>query len=146
MSLVSCPRVLLGATLIDGTGAEPVQNSVIIIEDEYITAVGKQGEIDIPKGSEVYNLTGMTVTPGLIDSHCHFQRMGVDMKVKTQLNDTKSLSEALLRVKHKVKQTKPNQWVLGKGYDEVKWPENRYINKYDLDEWTQDNPVILTRI
>lgn len=146
MSLVSCPRVLVGATLIDGTGAEPVQNSVIIIEDEYITAVGKQGEIDIPQGSEVYNLTGMTVTPGLIDSHCHFQRMGVDMKVKTQLNDTKSLSEALLRVKHKVKQTKPGEWVLGKGYDEAKWPENRYINKYDLDKWSPDNPVVLTRI
>jgi len=88
MSLVSCLRVLVGATLIDGTGAEPVQDSVIVIEDEYITAVGKQGEIEIPQGSEVYNLPGMTVTPGLIDSHCHFQRMGVDMKVKTQATAT----------------------------------------------------------
>ena len=91
MSLDTCPRVLVGGTLIDGTGAPPIKDSIVVINDEYIVAVGKRDEILIPDGSEVYDITGKTIMPGLIDSHCHFLWMGVAMKTMVLLNDTKNV-------------------------------------------------------
>ena len=146
MSLDTCPRVLVGGTLIDGTGAPPINDSIVVIKDEYIVAVGKRDEIPIPDGSEVYDITGKTIMPGLIDSHCHFLWMGVAMKTMVLLNDTENIMEALVRVKKRVSETKPGEWIVGNGWDESKWSENRYLNRYDLDVISPDNPVMLSRV
>ena len=53
MSLETCPRVLVGGTLIDGTGAPPVKDSIVILNDEYIVEVVKRNEVEIPAGAEV---------------------------------------------------------------------------------------------
>ena len=95
MSLVACPRVLVGGTLIDGTGGDPVKDSVVIMRDEYIVAAGKRDEVEIPPGSEVYDVTGMTVLPGFIDSHCHFLGMGVNMLTTVPLRYTDTMKDAL---------------------------------------------------
>lgn len=55
--------------LIDGTGAAPVANSVILIEDGRITAVGPG--LSIPEGARVIDLSDQTVVPGYIDAHSH---------------------------------------------------------------------------
>ncbi len=146
MSLETCPRVLVGGTLIDGTGAPPIKDSIVILRDDYIVEVGKRDEVEIPSGAEVYDITGKTIMPGLIDSHCHFLWMGVAMKTKVLLNDTKSIDEALKRVKKRVAEAKPGEWILGNGWDESKWIENRYLTKDDLDPIAPDNPVMLSRV
>ena len=58
-------KALVGGTLIDGFGGTPIRNSVIVIEGERITQVGRIGEIVIPTGAEVISTEGMTVLPGL---------------------------------------------------------------------------------
>src|SRR6266700_2095155 len=60
--------VIQGGTLIDGNGGAPVPNSVIVIQGNRITAVGRAGQIQIPAGSQVINAQGKWVTPGLVDS------------------------------------------------------------------------------
>ena len=62
---------LVGATLIDGTGKAPVENSCVIIEDEKIISVGERNNVGIPEGASVIDLTGMTLLPGFIDAHYH---------------------------------------------------------------------------
>jgi len=146
MSLETCPRVLVGGTLIDGTGAPPIKDSIVILKDEYIVEVGKRDEVEIPAGAEVYDITGKTIMPGLIDSHCHFLWMGVAMKSMVLLDDTKSIPEALEKVKKRVAEAKPGEWIIGRGWDESKWEENRYLTKEDLDPIAPDNPVILSRV
>ena len=146
MSLETCPRVLVGGTLIDGTGAQPIKDSIVILKDEYIVEVGKRDEVEIPAGAEVYDITGKTIMPGLIDSHCHFLWMGVAMKSMVMLNDTKSLDEAIQRVKKRISEAKPGEWIIGNGWDESKWPENRYLTREDLDPIAPDNPVVLSRV
>jgi predicted amidohydrolase YtcJ len=136
----------VGGTLIDGTGAPPIEDSIVVINDNYIVAVGKRDEITIPDGSEVYDISGKTIMPGLIDSHCHFLWMGVAMKTMVLLNDTENIQEALLRVKQQVKEAEPGEWIIGRGWDESKWPENRYLNKIDIDAIAPDNPIILSRV
>ena len=69
-------KALVGGTLIDGFGGTPIRNSVIVIEGERITQVGRIGEIAIPNGAEVISTEGMTVLPGLWDMHVHLMIVG----------------------------------------------------------------------
>jgi predicted amidohydrolase YtcJ len=69
-------KVLSGATLFDGTGSEPIQNSVIVIKDEVIECVGAEEDCDIPAEAETIDLSGQYITPGLIDAHVHFFQTG----------------------------------------------------------------------
>lgn len=64
-------KVLIGGTLIDGFGSDPIKNSVVIIEGQRIKEVGTIGNIDIPANAEIISTEGMTVLPGLWDMHVH---------------------------------------------------------------------------
>lgn len=62
---------IVGARLIDGTGAPAVERSTVIIEGDQIVAVGRQGAIEIPEEAEVMDASGLTLLPGFIDAHYH---------------------------------------------------------------------------
>ena len=62
---------IVGATLIDGRGSAPLLDAVVIIRGEKIVAAGKRGSVSIPAGAEVIDAKGLTLLPGLIDSHFH---------------------------------------------------------------------------
>jgi imidazolonepropionase-like amidohydrolase len=63
--------VLDGGTLIDGTGAAPVADSVVIIERDRILAAGPRSRVKIPKGATVIDARGKYILPGLWDMHAH---------------------------------------------------------------------------
>lgn len=67
---------LVGGTLVDGTLREPIADSVVIVRDERIVAVGSQGELAIPADAEIVSTEGMTVLPGLWDMHVHLMING----------------------------------------------------------------------
>lgn len=67
---------LVGGTLIDGFGGVPIQNSVILVDGERITAVGRVGTLAVPAGAEVISTEGMSVLPGLWDMHVHLMING----------------------------------------------------------------------
>ncbi|HXF67915.1 MAG TPA: amidohydrolase family protein [Burkholderiales bacterium] len=64
-------RYLKGAALIDGTGARPVLEPVIVIEGRRIKRVGTARTVRIPPRAEVVDCAGLTLMPGLIDAHLH---------------------------------------------------------------------------
>lgn len=66
--------VLKGATAYDGNGAV-IPNSVVVVKDGKIKAIG-ESSMEIPDNSEVVDLTGKFVTPGLVDAHVHFAQTG----------------------------------------------------------------------
>ncbi len=63
--------VLEGGTLIDGTGKNPINNAVVVVEGNRIKAVGTKGQITIPPNARVINTDGKTILPGLVDGHVH---------------------------------------------------------------------------
>jgi imidazolonepropionase-like amidohydrolase len=64
--------ILEGASLIDGTGSPPRNDSVVVIKDERILTVTDKGSYTTyPKDSEIVNLTGRFLIPGLFDMHAH---------------------------------------------------------------------------
>src|SRR4030095_5844279 len=69
-------KALVGGTLLDGFGSNPIRNSVVIIEGERIKAIGQVGSLAIPSGAEIISTEGMTVLPGLWDMHVHLMING----------------------------------------------------------------------
>lgn len=62
---------ILGATLVDGTGSEPLMNAMVVIKNDLIDFIGTAEKGKIPKGAEVIDAKGMVLLPGLIDAHFH---------------------------------------------------------------------------
>ena len=69
-------KALVGGTLIDGNGSTTTRNSVILIEGDRIKAVGEVGSLAVPEGAEVISTEGMSVLPGLWDTHVHLMING----------------------------------------------------------------------
>ncbi len=67
---------LVGGRLIDGFGGAPRENSIILVRDGVIQAIGTVGQLDVPAGMEVVSTEGMSVLPGLWDMHVHLMLVG----------------------------------------------------------------------
>lgn len=74
--LLAQKKALIGGTLINGYGNEPIPNSVIIIENETIIKVGTVGSVPIPEEAEIISTEGMSILPGLWDMHVHLMITG----------------------------------------------------------------------
>jgi len=70
------PRALTGATLIDGTGRDPVPDSVVVLRDGLIECAGSRKDCPVPTDAVESALPGRFITPGLIDAHVHFSQSG----------------------------------------------------------------------
>ena len=65
--------VIRGGTLIDGTGAPPAEDAVIVIEGGRFKSVGANGQARVPDGAEPVDASGLTILPGFIDGHGHLE-------------------------------------------------------------------------
>jgi len=70
MQAIVCDQV------IDGTGRDPVRDGVVLIEGDRITAMGARSAVQVPRDAQVFDWTGSTAMPGLIDAHEH---LGIDL-------------------------------------------------------------------
>jgi imidazolonepropionase-like amidohydrolase len=66
---------LVGGTLIDGTGRDPVPDSVVVIEKGRIVEAGPKSRVKIPSGAQKVDVRGKTILPGLWDMHAHFEQV-----------------------------------------------------------------------
>jgi imidazolonepropionase-like amidohydrolase len=83
-------EVLTGATLIDGTGASPIPDAVVVIDGERIVAAGARGHVRVPARAEVVDLGGLTLLPGLIDTHDHLASHGYALATRWGLDEPAS--------------------------------------------------------
>ena len=63
--------VLKAARVIDGTGAAPIQNGVVVVTDDKIVAVGAAATVRVPAGARTIDLGNATLLPGFVDAHTH---------------------------------------------------------------------------
>ncbi len=62
---------LVGGTVIDGLGGDPIANGTLVIDKGRIVALGKAASVAVPRGARVLDAAGRSVLPGIIDCHVH---------------------------------------------------------------------------
>jgi hypothetical protein len=137
--------VLTNGRIITVNAADSIVQAVAIAGGR-IVAVGTNDVMRsrIGPATRVIDLAGRTATPGLIDTHVHFSE--TDALFSVDLGDlaVKTMSDVLARVAAQVAKRKPGEWIRGRGWDEGKLAERRYIHASDLDKVAPNNPVWLT--
>lgn len=119
----------------------------IAITQGKIAAVGTAEEIQHWVGSEtkVIDLEGRFVMPGFNDAHVHFGSAGQGM-LSVNVEGTRSVAEFQERIRARLGDFPPGEWVSGRGWDHSLWKENRVPTKADLDAVSTAHPMLFGRV
>lgn len=134
--------VLMGGRVLTVDSKDSVAQAVAVYKDR-ILAVGSDQRIKrhIGRGTEVINLKGKTLTPGLIDAHAHLPYFGLRQNgTWVNLQGLFKKDEIMNRLAGRVKRTPPGGWVLAWGVESVNlW----YLSRGDLDEISTRHPIVV---
>lgn len=122
----------------------------VAVKDNKILFTGTLKEAEKHKGesTEMLDLEGKTMTPGLIEGHGHFMGLGYN-ELSLDLLNTTSYQAIIDAVEERVKTAQPGEWITGRGWHQSKWdslPENMvkgFQTHFRLSEVSPDNPVYL---
>jgi predicted amidohydrolase YtcJ len=118
----------------------------VAVKGDRIVFVGSNAEAKKYQGAKtrVVDLHGATVVPGMTDAHYHL--IGVGQREMTlNLEGIMNLQDFLAKVKARVDQAKPGEWVTGRGWIETFWQPPVFPTRWDLDKIAPNNPLFLTR-
>lgn len=129
----------------DGKEAAARPGLAVLLQGGRVAAVGPEAALRKahPKARAVA-LNGGTLLPGLIEGHAHVRGIG-ELRLKTDLTGATSLSDALRKVRRWMGDH-PGGWVLGRGWDQNRWPSRAFPTAADLDNVTGDRPAVLRRV
>jgi hypothetical protein len=120
--------------------------TAVAVQAGRILAVGSDADILAlaGPGTQMIDLGGRRVLPGLTDAHFHFQGWALSRR-ELPLAGMASLQAVQETLRHHVERTPAGRWIKGQGWNETDWPEPRLLTRHDLDAVTPDHPVILWR-
>lgn len=150
--VTTADSILINGKIITVDAAGTIQQA-IAIRNGRILAVGTVATIQKLKGpqTEVIDLKGKTVIPGLIDGHSHFMALerqsyaDLNPPPVGRVNNIADIVKVLLAYKteHHVKD---GELIRGFGYDQDQLTEHRHPTKEDLDAAFPNNPVVLSHV
>jgi predicted amidohydrolase YtcJ len=120
----------------------------VAVKGGRIIATGATSDIMKLAGerTEVVNLGGKTVLPGLIDSHTHPSGAAVRFyEINCRSPPVGSIREILDMVADKAGELGSGKWIRGANYNDIKLEERRHITRWELDEVAPDNPVFISK-
>src|SRR6478672_2484488 len=122
------------------------QAQAIAVKGDRIVFVGTNASAQkyVGPNTRVVDLHGNTVLPGFTDSHQHLSGVG-QREMTLNLEGTTNLEDLLAKVKARVDQAKPGEWITGRGWIETHWTPPVFPTRWDLDNVSPNNPVILGR-
>src|SRR6185436_7884410 len=143
--VVPADLVFLNGTVYTVNAKQP-RAQAFAIKGDRIIYVGSNAGARVYRGAQtrVVDLHGATVVPGMTDAHYHFIGVGL-REMNLNLEGITSLADFLAKVKTRVDQTKPGEWVTGRGWIETFWQPPVFPTRADLDQVAPNNPVFLTR-
>src|SRR5574341_23872 len=95
--------------------------------------------------TEMIDLRGKAVLPGFNDAHLHFLSGGLSL-LRVNLTGCKSKAEIVTKLKAKIENTPPGDWIVGRGWDHTLFNRGKWPDKNLLDAVSPWHPVYLTRI
>src|SRR4029077_16152195 len=97
--------------------------------------------------TRIVDLKGRRVLPGLIDSHLHIIRGGLNYNLELRWDGVRSLAEAMSMLKRQVAVTPPPQWVrVVGGFTEHQFAEKRLPTLAELNAVAPDTPVFILHL
>jgi predicted amidohydrolase YtcJ len=118
----------------------------LAIKNDRLLYVGRDAVAKrfITPDTEVTDLGGKTVLPGLLEGHTHFgwlsnsllEVRGIDRQKEDILND----------VAERAKTAKPGEWIIGRGWNNEIWKDRSFPTKEELDRAAPHNPVCMYRV
>ncbi|MGQ0702660.1 MAG: amidohydrolase [Gemmatimonadales bacterium] len=141
----SADLVLRNARIYTGNDRAP-RAEAVAVSGNRIVYVGDNGGAERRTGpsTRVVDLRGATVFPGFTDAHVHLSGVGA-REMTLNLEGTNTLEAFLAKVKERVDQARPGQWVTGRGWIETFWRPPVFPTRQDLDRIAPSHPVYLTR-
>jgi predicted amidohydrolase YtcJ len=118
----------------------PLARALAIAGERVAGGVGTH-ESALPSPERV-DLRGRCVLPGFTDSHTHFATWALAQR-ELRLEDTRSLEEALARVKEALPEVRPGGWLRGRGWRSGDWSPTVEPTRHALDAVTGDVPAAL---
>jgi len=111
------------------------------VEEGFIIAVGTNAEMReaYPLAEEV-DLDGKDVMPGIIESHGHMLNLGRS-KMRVDLQGVNDPREVIEKLRERVAETAPGEWIDGWGWDDGAWKEQMTAVSQELSTVSPDNPV-----
>jgi predicted amidohydrolase YtcJ len=95
--------------------------------------------------TQVVDLGGRTVIPGMTDAHAHVAGLGATLR-NVDLTGTASYAEVIARVVERARTTPRGEWILGRGWDQNDWGSTAFPTHEALSRAVPDHPVFLTRV
>jgi predicted amidohydrolase YtcJ len=135
--------ILVNGRILTVDATDSIAQAVAIVNGKIIAVGSNESVKKAAPAVRMIDLRGRTATPGLIDTHCHFQAVGALYDVDLSDPSIKQMRDILQRVQEKAATLKPGQWLRGSGWDEGKLSELRYVYASDLDKVAPNNPVWL---
>ena len=123
--------------------------SAVAIVDGRFAAVGDDAEImrRAAANATVIDAGGRRVIPGLMDSHTHVIRGGLNYNMELRWDGVPSLAEAMRMLKEQALRTPPPQWVrVVGGFTEYQFAEKRLPTLAELNAAAPDTPVFILRL
>ena len=145
----SATLLIFGGNIYTVDATRPMVEAVAV-KDNTILFAGSLAEAEHYKNdqTQLLDLNGKTMTPGLIEGHGHFMGLGYN-ELNLDLNNTTSYQEIVDAVAERVKTAAPGEWITGRGWHQSKWTEmpSETVNGFQthdlLSAISPDNPVYL---
>ena len=155
ISSCSAPQKEAASLLIYGGNIYTVDSAqatveAVAVKDNLILFAGSLEEAEKYKTdeTELLDLQGKTMTPGIIEGHGHFMGLGYN-ELDLDLMNTTSYQEIIDAVAEKVQSAQPGEWITGRGWHQSKWDSMpsetvKGFQTHDrLSAVSPDNPVYL---
>ena len=123
----------------------------LAVRNDRIVAVGINADAQrwVGRGTKIIDLKGQLAIPGFIEGHGHFVGIG-EFRQGLDLREARTWDDIVAQVARAVKQAKPGEWIVGRGWHQSKWDKAPEPNvegfplHTSLDQVSPDNPVLLT--
>jgi predicted amidohydrolase YtcJ len=142
--------VLRNGKIVTMNAAAPTVQAIAVRGDK-ITALGPDSAAArwIGPNTKVIDLHGQLAIPGFIEGHGHFTGVG-EFRMGLDLREARTWDDIVAQVARAVKQAKPGEWIVGRGWHQSKWTAapNPNVEGFplhaSLDKVSPNNPVVLT--
>ena len=145
MSFARADKIVIGGEIHTADDRYPAAKALAIRGDRfyYVGSVAAAMAMHGPE-TEVLDVDGATVLPGLIDAHLHLTGLGLALE-QLDLRDVRSPEELVERT-DRYARSSDGGWIFGRGWDESLWPDAALPVHHSLSAAIPNRPVVLTRV